>query len=285
MNPPVFRFAPSPNGLLHIGHAYCALLNAQEADACGGTFLLRIEDIDTVRCKRAFEDAIYEDLSWLGLGWSEPVLRQSERLPFYAAAQDELRAQGLLYPCFCTRGDVLRAVADKPGWPRDSDGAPLYPGTCRTLPAAVRADRLACEPHAWRLDMARAVARTGPLAWDEWSESRTDRIAANPLAWGDVVLARKDIGTSYHVAVVTDDAHQAVTHVVRGRDLFAATAVHRVLQALLGLPVPVYRHHPLLRDASGDKLAKSRRATPLRTLRETGVTPAQVRTSLGFGPA
>lgn len=279
---PVFRFAPSPNGFLHVGHAFSALLNADLAARLHGAFLLRLEDIDTARCTRAFEVAALEDLHWLGLRWPEPVRRQSEHFADYRRTQARLADAGLLYPCFCTRGDISRAIAQKPDWPRDPDGSPLYPGTCRALMPDERAARQAAEPHAWRIDMAKAVAQTGPLHWTEWSDAGTTSVAAEPLAWGDVVLARKDIGTSYHIAVVADDVLQGVTHVVRGRDLYAATAVHRVLQALLGLPAPVYRHHPVLRDAAGDKLAKSRHATPLRALRAEGMTAQAVRQSLGF---
>lgn len=241
-----------------------------------------MENIDTARCTRAFETAALEDLRWLGLDWPQPVRRQSEHLAHYRRVQARLTDEGLAYPCFCTRGDIARAVAGREDWPRDPDGSPLYPGTCRALAPAVRAARCASEPHAWRLDMAAAVARTGALAWAEWDDAGATPVAAQPLAWGDVILARKDIGTSYHVAVVTDDALQGVTHVVRGQDLYAATAVHRVLQVLLGLPAPVYRHHPVLRDATGDKLAKSRGATPLRQLRAQGVTAQAVREFLGF---
>ena len=278
----IFRFAPSPNGFLHAGHAFSALLNADLAERLRGTFLLRMEDIDTARCTRAFEAAALEDLRWLGLRWCEPVRRQSDHFGDYANAQARLAGEGLLYPCFCTRGDIFRAVGGRENWPRDPDGSPLYPGTCRALPPAARDERRARESHAWRIDMDAAVARVGPLGWQEWSEAGTVSVEAKPRTWGDVILARKDIGTSYHVAVVTDDALQGVTHVVRGADLYAATAVHRVLQALLDLPEPVYRHHPVLRDPAGDKLAKSRGATPLRWLREQGVTARAFRESLGF---
>lgn len=279
---PIFRFAPSPNGFLHAGHALSALLNADLAARTGGTFLLRLEDIDTARCTRAFEAAALEDLDWLGLRWPQPVRRQSEHSEDYRRVQERLADKGLLYPCFCTRGDISRAIAGRDDWPRDPDGSPLYPGACRALSPAEREGRRATEPHAQRIDMTEAVARTGALHWTEWSDAGMTPVAAKPLAWGDVILARKDIGTSYHVAVVADDALQGVTHVVRGRDLFAATAVHRVLQTLLGLPEPVYRHHPVLRDAAGDKLAKSRSSTPLRQLRAEGVTAKALKASLGF---
>lgn len=277
----IFRFAPSPNGFLHTGHAYSALLNATLAREAGGEMLLRLEDIDTARCTRAFADAALEDLRWLDLRWSEPVRRQSEHLADYFTAQETLRRRGLLYPCFCTRGDISRATASRADWPKDPDGAPLYPGACRSLPDAVRYDRRN-EPHALRLDMAAAMAVTGALIWAEWSDGGFVTTQAAPDAWGDVIVARKDIGTSYHIAVVIDDALQGVTNVVRGRDLFAATSVHRVLQALLGLSAPKYRHHALMRDDFGQKLAKSRAATPLRDLRARGVTAEDVRRSLGF---
>ena len=279
---PIFRFAPSPNGFLHAGHAFSALLNAQLADSLGGTVLLRMEDIDTTRCTRAFETTAIEDLHWLGLRWPEPVRRQSDHLDDYRRAQDRLADAGLLYPCFCTRGDISRAIADRGDWPRDPDGSPLYPGTCRALSAAERQERCAREPHAWRIDMAAALARVGALAWTEWTDDGATAVQAQPGVWGDVILARKDICTSYHIAVVVDDALQGVSHVVRGRDFFAATAVHRVLQALLGLPTPVYRHHPVLRDPAGDKLAKSRGSLPLRQSRAEGLTPQAIRRSLGF---
>lgn len=279
---PIFRFAPSPNGFLHAGHAFSALLNADLAAGLRGTFVLRMEDIDTARCTRAFDAAALEDLHWLGLHWQEPVRRQSAHFADYRRVQTRLAGEGLLYPCFCSRGDISRAIAEKSDWPRDPDGSPLYPGTCRHLQPAERAARQAMEAHAWRIDMAAAVGLTGALHWTEWSDAGTRSVAAEPLAWGDVILARKDIGTSYHIAVVTDDAMQGMTHVVRGYDLFAATAVHRVLQTLLGLPAPIYRHHPVLRDPAGDKLAKSRGATPLRQLRAGGMTAADLRRSLGF---
>ena len=282
MTASVFRFAPSPNGLLHLGHAYCALLNAALARERGGTCLLRIEDIDAARCTRAFETAACDDLLWLGLAWPTPILRQSQHLGDYHAAQSQLAAEGLLYPCFCTRGEIAQVIADKVAWPRDPDGSPLYPGTCRTLSDAVRRDRIAREPHAWRLDMRAATDRTGVLSFVEATEKSRALVDATPLAWGDVVVARKDIGTSYHIAVVVDDARQGITHVVRGRDLFAATSVHRVLQTLLALPAPLYQHHDVLRDEAGEKLAKSHESTPLRALRECGVSAPEIRAALGF---
>ncbi len=282
MTHPTFRFAPSPNGFLHLGHAFSALLNADLARAAGGRFLLRIEDIDATRCRPAYEAALYEDLAWLGIAWEQPVRRQSEHFDDYRAALARLDAMGLVYPSFETRAEIARLVADqeiRAPWPRDPDGAPLYPGRARALPADERAGRLAAgEPYALRLDMTTALARTGPLAWRETgADGASETVAADPAAWGDVVLARKETPTSYHLSVVVDDAAQGVTDVVRGRDLFAATSVHRLLQTLLGLPAPAYRHHRLILDADGRKLAKSTRATGLRELRASGASPADIR--------
>ncbi len=280
--PSTFRFAPSPNGFLHLGHGFSALLNAELAAAQGGRFLLRLENIDAARCTRAYADAIEEDLAWLGLQWERPARRQSDHVADYRANLARLRERDLLYPCFCSRGEIARAVGDRPDWPRDPDGAPLYPGLCRTLPAeAVRRRIEAGEPHALRLDAEAAARRVGPLGWTEIdARGEARRVVAEPGLWGDMVLARKDIGLSYHVAVVTDDAAQGVTHVVRGRDLFHATSVHRLLQSLLGLPEPLYRHHALLRDEAGEKLAKSRFSTPIRRLRAEGTDPARLRGAL-----
>lgn len=287
---PVFRFAPSPNGLLHLGHARSALLNDAMARRAGGRLLLRIEDIDATRCLPAFEAAIHQDLAWLGLHWERPVRRQSEHMADYAAALERLAAMGLVYASFESRGDIRRAVADIADWPRDPDGAPLFPFPRAAMGEAERAVRMAAgEPHALRLDMPRAVALAGPLAWNEiaWDEAGGDSagegggapgtVAADPLAWGDVILARRDVPTSYHLAVVVDDALQGVTHVVRGADLKAATSVHRLLQALLGLPAPLYTHHALLTDTEGRKLSKSLGSQSLRELRESDVTPEEVR--------
>jgi glutamyl-Q tRNA(Asp) synthetase len=285
---PVFRFAPSPNGYLHLGHAYSALLNAQMARASGGRFLLRIEDIDTARCRPEYESAICEDLAWLGISWEEPVRRQSEHFDAYAQALRTL--DSLLYPSFESRGEIARLVAERKGqgsWPRDPDGAPLYPGTARSLPEAERRRRMSMgEPYALRLDMAEAVAQAGPLAWNETGVGpggETGTVAAKPEAWGDVVLARKDMPTSYHLAVVIDDALQGVTHVVRGQDLFWSTSVHRLLQALLGLPTPAYLHHRLILDSEARKLSKSTRATALRDLRESGLKPSDIKRLIGLG--
>lgn len=229
MSRPVFRFAPSPNGRLHLGHAFSALLNGRMAREAGGRFLLRIEDIDRPRCTDALTEAIFADLAWLGLAWEEPVLRQSDHLADYRAAQRRLRDEGLLYPCFCSRRDIALAAGTRGA--RDPEGQPVYPGTCRHLSREEREARLArAEPHAWRIAMDDAVARIGePLSFGEESSGAVVRERVHPEAWGDVVLARKDIGTSYHIAVVVDDARQAITQVVRGRDLYQATAIHIVL--------------------------------------------------------
>lgn len=283
---PVFRFAPSPNGYLHLGHACSALANAEFARRMGGRFLVRIEDIDVTRCREDLVEACLEDLAWLGLAWETPVLRQSAHFSRYRAVAADLEAKGLLYPCFCTRNDIAQAAGAAPV--RDPDGAPVYPGTCRTLDAATRERRRAAgEAFALRLDMAAASARIGARrsGWREASGERLEtvtEIAARPEKWGDVVLVRKEIPTSYHLSVVLDDALQGVTHVVRGTDLYEATAIHRVLQALLGLPEPLYHHHALIRDETGGKLAKSAASKPLRALRAEGVTPAAIRRQLGF---
>ncbi|WP_238550566.1 tRNA glutamyl-Q(34) synthetase GluQRS [Blastomonas sp. AAP53] len=255
------RFAPSPNGALHLGHAYAAMCAHDLARQIGGAFLLRIEDIDGVRSRPDLVEAIFADLSWLGLTWDGAVLFQSTRLPAYDAALAELKARGLLYPCFCTRSQIAAAGA-QPG----PEGL-VYPGTCRALGEDERAHRVALEPHAWRLDMAGAIAQTGPLVWHDMQAGDQ---AARPELFGDVVLARKDAPASYHLAVTLDDAHQQISHVVRGADLFAATHVHRLLQALFSLPAPVYNHHRLLAGADGRKLAKSEGAAALASLREAG---------------
>jgi glutamyl-Q tRNA(Asp) synthetase len=289
MSTPVFRFAPSPNGFLHLGHAYSALLNHDMARATGGRFLLRIEDIDAARCRPEFETAIYEDLAWLGLRWEAPVRRQSQHLDAYRAAIRQLDAAGLIYPSFESRTEIARLVAAREArtpWPRDPDGVPLYPGAGKSLRPEQRAERLRTgAPYALRLDTEEAVRRAGPLSWNESGSGpggESGEVVAAPQAWGDVVLARKDVPTSYHLSVVIDDAAQGVTEVVRGQDLFWATAMHRLLQTLLGLPAPRYRHHRLIRDASGHKLAKSTRATGLRELRAQGLTPARIRRLIGL---
>jgi len=286
---PVFRFAPSPNGYLHLGHALSALLNADMARSAGGRLLLRIEDIDATRCRPEFEAAIYEDLAWLGLAWEQPVRRQSEHLDAYQAALAKLDALGLTFPSFESRTEIARLIADRESharWPRDPDGTPLYPGSARQMTPDERAARFAArEPYAIRLDMARASDWAGPLRWSETGAGpagERGEIAAEPEAWGDVVLARKEMPTSYHLSVVVDDALQGITHVVRGNDLFWSTSVHRLLQALLGLPAPTYHHHRLILDHDGKKLSKSTSATALRELRARGVTPAEIRRMVGL---
>jgi glutamyl-Q tRNA(Asp) synthetase len=265
MNEVVSRFAPSPTGRLHYGHAYSAVRAHDLARAAGGRFLLRIEDIDPGRARAEHIEGIIEDLRWLGLGWDGEPLLQSRRLPVYAEALGRLRAMGLAYPCFCTRAEIAAEIAASASAPHGPDG-PHYPGTCRRLTAAEREARMG-EPHAWRLDMARAADLAGPLFWHD---AEAGRIEAEPLVHGDVVVARKDAPTSYHLAVTVDDAAQGVTDVVRGIDLFAATHVHRLLQALLGLPAPRYHHHPLLTDAEGRRLAKRDGAPSLADLRAAG---------------
>jgi glutamyl-Q tRNA(Asp) synthetase len=285
--PPVFRFAPSPNGYLHLGHGLSALLNADRARAAGGGLLLRIEDIDATRCRPEYETAIYEDLAWLGIEWQWPVRRQSEHFDDYRAALGKLEAMGLIYPSFESRAEIARLVAARgEDWPCDPDGAPLYPGDAKLVKPSERARRMAAgEPYALRLDMAAALERTGPLTWSESGKGpsgETGTVAGNPAAWGDVILARKETPTSYHLAVVVDDAAQGVTDVVRGNDLFHATSVHRLLQELLGLPQRRYHHHRLIRDGDGRKLSKSTAATGLRELRAQGVNPADIRRRTGL---
>jgi glutamyl-Q tRNA(Asp) synthetase len=357
MPPPVFRFAPSPNGYLHLGHALSALLNADMARAGGGRLLLRIEDIDAARCRPEYEVAIYEDLAWLGLTFEQPVRRQSEHYDDYRAALGRLDAQALIYPSFESRGEIAALVAERDAqgpmlqgnWPRDPDGVPLYPGAAKSIAAAERARRMqAGEPYALRLDMTAALSfLTSPLAGEvarptgpakgrpddklresegervggkqqtqnqfsdtplpnpppqggreqktaarafnlTWAETgagpagETGTITADPTAWGDAILARKDAPASYHLAVVVDDASQGITDVVRGRDLFHSTSIHRLLQALLGLPQPRYHHHRLILDADGRKLSKSTLATGLRELRAQGLGPADIRRLVGL---
>ena len=287
--PPVFRFAPSPNGYLHLGHAFSALLNFDLARASGGRLLLRIEDIDPTRCRPEYEEAIYQDLAWLGISWEAPVRRQSEHLDAYRKTLDRLAAQGLIYPGFESRADIAKLVRQREAegpWPRDPDGAPLYPGEAKLLSEDASAGLVETGvPYALRLDMSAAIARAGELSWAECGEGpngETGRLVAAPQVWGDVVLARKETPTSYHLSVVVDDALQGVTDVVRGADLFHATSVHRLLQQLLGLPEPVYRHHRLICDEAGHKLAKSTRSTALRELRAQGATAADIRTLIGL---
>jgi glutamyl-Q tRNA(Asp) synthetase len=285
----IFRFAPSPNGHLHLGHAYSALLNHDMAREAGGRLLLRIEDIDTARCRPEFEAAIREDLGWLGVAWHGAVRRQSEHFGDYEAALQRLEAEGLVYPSFESRSEIAALVAerDRQGrWPRDPDGVPLYPGRARNMSRAERERRRGRgEPFALRLAVDAAVARTGVLRWTETGmgpQGQTGTVAAMPQMWGDVVLARKETPTSYHLAVAIDDALAGVTDVVRGQDLFWSTGIHRLLQALLGLPEPVYHHHRLILDAGGRKLSKSTQATSLRELRAGGATAAEIRGMVGL---
>ncbi len=278
----ITRFAPSPTGHLHLGHAHAALF-AQRAAGADGRFLLRIEDIDPGRCDPAFEAAIIEDLAWLGLSWEEPVRRQSAHLDDYAVALARLRDMELLYPCFCTRREIREEIArstQAPHAPLHGPEGPLYPGTCKRLDKAERRTRLdAGHAHALRLDVARAARRTGSLAWHDRDRGTQTATSAQ---FGDVVLARKDIATSYHLAVTLDDARQGITLVTRGDDLFAASHIHRLLQALLDLPVPEWRHHGLLTDTDGKRLAKRGKAAAIRTLRAAGHSPADVRARAGF---
>jgi glutamyl-Q tRNA(Asp) synthetase len=287
---PVFRFAPSPNGRLHLGHALSALTNERMAQRFDGRLLLRIEDIDETRCRPEFEKAIHDDLAWLGIAFDGAPRRQSGHLADFASALGELRARGLVYPCFCSRSEVKRSVAPRHvegggRWPVDPDNAPLYPGTCRALRPAEAERRVAsAAPHVLRLAMDRALEAVGGavgyVVFD--ADGRTLPVAADPTRWGDVALARKDTPTSYHLSVVVDDALQGVTHVARGRDLEAATDIHVVLQRLLGLVTPLYHFHALLLDDEGEKLAKSRGSESLADLRARGVSAGEIRTQLGF---
>jgi len=279
MNPNfVTRFAPSPTGLLHMGHAYSALAAFSQARARGGRFLLRIEDIDQGRCRPEFVDAIFEDLAWLGLRWEEPVRRQSEHFEDYAAALLALKGMGVAYPCFCTRKDIQKEIKAAPSAPHGVDG-PIYPGTCRTLDQSDTAARIAAgQPHAWRLNLCAALNITG--ADLSWHDQLRGTMSAAPELLGDVVLARKDTPTSYHLSVVWDDALQGITHIVRGEDLFEATHIHVVLQKLLGLPTPLYSHHKLLTSDDGKRLAKRDKALTLTSLRDSGTTAETLVASL-----
>jgi glutamyl-Q tRNA(Asp) synthetase len=284
MPQPVFRFAPSPNGHLHLGHALSALRNFDMARAAGGKLLLRMEDIDTARCRPEFEAAIVEDLAWLGISWEQPVRRQSEHFDDYRAALEKLAAMRLTFPSFESRAEIAHMVSDRDvreRWPRDPDGVPVYPGAGRQMREQDRQARLSRgDPYAIRLDVEKATEWTGPLRWSETGAGpagESGDIAADPAAWGDVIVGRKETPTSYHLSVVIDDALQGVTHVVRGQDLFWSTSVHRLLQALLDLPTPTYHHHRLILDADGRKLSKSTQSTGLRELRAQGMTPADIR--------
>jgi len=271
----ITRFAPSPTGDLHLGHAYSAVLAHSAARAAGGRFLIRIDDIDGSRSREEFVAASLADLAWLGGGWDGDPVRQSERLGDYAAALENLRARGLVYPCFCTRADIAASLSAPHG-----PSGPVYPGTCRNLSDADRARRMAAEPHCWRLDMARAIAETGELLWEETGQGTR---AADPAAHGDIVLARKDAPASYHLASTLDDAAMGVTHVIRGADLIASTDVHRLLQALLDLPTPLYRHHALVCGPDGKRLAKRDAAASLASLRDRGVDGPELAAGLGAG--
>ncbi|QDG75461.1 tRNA glutamyl-Q(34) synthetase GluQRS [Labrenzia sp. PHM005] len=294
MTEPVFRFAPSPNGHLHLGHALSALLNARAAVALQGRFLVRVEDIDQTRCTPDLERDMFEDLEWLGVPLDEPVLRQSGSFPLYRNALERLQDLGVVYPAYLTRAEIKRFVADyeKDGavWPRDPDGAPLYPGEDAVLSPKEQQDRAQSDgAFALRLNMKAALARIEvPLTWQEYGAEGSalfrspKTVPVDALAWGDVVLARKDTPTSYHLSVVVDDARQGITDVLRGQDLYAATSVHRVLQSLLGLPEPRYRHHRLILGEDGRKLSKSNQDTSLRSLREAGISHAELRRRIGL---
>lgn len=287
----MFRFAPSPNGLLHLGHALSALVNFDLCQTQNGRFLLRLEDIDTVRCTPAFEDAIFEDLTWLGVEWETPVRRQSEHFDDYADALDTLRDAGLIYPATLSRAGLKRAIASAEArgsqWPRDPDGSPLYPTDERQRPVQEQ-DAIAAgeDAFAWRLNMDAAMAHLGvsSVYWPSFDPETgaVSEAKGNPGTWGDVVLARRETPTSYHLSVVVDDALQGVTHVVRGKDLEPATSVHRLLQMLLGLPCPTYHHHDLVLADDGQKLSKSREDTSLASLRASGITPNDIRRMVGL---
>ncbi len=273
----VTRFAPSPTGYLHLGHAYSALFAFDAARGAQGKFLLRIEDIDPIRCKPEFIGDIEEDLHWLGLDWPQPVRRQSEHIGDYTAALARLQKMGVVYPCFCTRREVAAEVAAAgyaPHFMPSGPEGPVYPGTCRHLSEAARAERLAKEMPNWRLDSAKATALTGPLSW---KDRALGEIEVDLRPFGDVVVARKDVPTSYHLSVTVDDHLQGVTLVTRGEDLVPATDIHRTLQALLGYATPEYHHHPLLKNESGARFAKRDKALTLRQLRVAGKTPDEIR--------
>ena len=290
ITPFVTRFAPSPNGELHLGHALSAITAHDLARRYGGRFLVRIEDIDRARTREEYVAQIDTDLRWLGLDWERPVLRQSTRFDAYRSAIEDLATRGLLYPCFATRSEIEAAIGTGVAV-TDPDGSPLYPGLCKNLSEGEIARRRAAgEPFCLRLDMDRALTMAQallgdqPLTFREWDggdSGTTEIIVADPSRWGDAVIVRKDTPASYNLAVVLDDAHQGVSHVVRGRDLFPATDLHRLLQVLLGLPEPVYHHHRLILDSAGQKLSKSLRHTALRALREAGISPSTVREQLG----
>lgn len=285
---PVFRFAPSPNGRLHLGHAFSAILNHDMAKATGGRFLLRIEDIDLTRCTAEFEQAIYTDLEWLGLGWEMPVRRQSDHFEHYKEGLEHLIEAGLAYPSFLSRQETKAFVASFEAggktWPRDPDGAPLYPPLDKQRSSAEVTRLLSSgSKHAWRLDMGKAISTLQhPITWKENGTGTMTTVQAQPAAWGDVVLSRSDAPSSYHLSVVLDDALQDVSDVVRGMDLYHATSVHRLLQELLSLPAPKYHHHGLILDDEGKKLSKSIASTSLNALRDRGLRPSDIRSLLGI---
>ena len=275
----VTRFAPSPTGRLHVGHGWSALMAMDLARGAGGTMRLRIEDIDGTRSRPEHVAGIIEDLRWLGVEWDGDILFQSQRIGLYMAALDRLRDMGLLYPCFCTRADIQASLTA----PHGPEG-PVYPGTCRALGAEEQTHRIAAgKAHAWRIDMAQATARAGPLCWHVFGAEGGEVIAANPAVHGDVVLARKDAPASYHLSCTLDDAAMGVTHVLRGADLRHATDIHRLLQAVLDLPSPAYRHHPLLVDAQGRRLAKRSGSLSLAQLRTQGIDPRVLAADLRAG--
>ena len=283
----VFRFAPSPNGYLHLGHAYSAVTSYRMAEAMGAQFLLRIEDIDQTRAREKYVSAIFEDLLWLGLRWPEPVVRQSEHLAHYERAGAQLKSLGLIYPCFCTRKQIAAAVSSKDV---DPDGAAIYSGVCKSLPKSeVVRLKAAGRRFAMRLNMERALKHIAEdfgeevlcfSSFDVMGETKS--VCLDPRRWGDVIVQRKEVATSYHLSVVIDDARQGVSHIVRGRDLFEATSVHRLLQLLLHLPAPYYHHHDLVLDENGAKLSKSDHATSIKSLREDGWSREDVLQRIGL---
>ena len=286
-SPPKFRFAPSPNGALHLGHAYSAMLNQQMAKQLGADLLLRIEDIDRQRCTQQLEGNMLKDLKWLGFDWEGTPHRQSEHFENYANALDKLHAMGLVYPSFMTRSQIRVACAGKANWPADPDGSPHYPGIEREWSEKRARQEQSMNPHfTLRLNMERALIEVRhQLTWEEFDADLSPQMMhkqADPSQWGDVVLARFDTPTSYHLSVVVDDAEQAITHGVRGQDLYHATSINRLLQALLNLPAPLYHHHKLILDENGNKLSKSSQSTSIQALRALGRTPEEIKTLIGL---
>ncbi len=278
----ITRFAPSPTGLLHLGHAYSASLAWHAARESGGQFLLRMEDIDLTRCRPEFEEAVYEDLAWLGLDWDPPVRRQSDHFDDYTALLEKLSDRDLIYPCFCTRKEIAAEVNRSNSAPHGPEG-PVYPGTCRDMTESERQERFARgDGYALRLNMEKALARV-VVSKLQFQEVGKGYIQCNPAPFGDIVLARKEISTSYHLAVTFDDAIQGVNHVIRGQDLFASTHIHRLLQALLDLPTPSYYHHGLISDAKGRRLSKRDKDATIKSLREYGYQPEEVRKMIDYG--